>query len=143
MGARDDLALRSVQTKFAEWRSKKRGGESIPSALWDEVYTLEGRVGRSRVASALGLNTSQLAFEMNLRGGSTPSDDGPPPSRVATSTVAITKIVSVPLPPSPSRTSTAVEIESPSGWVMRLQSEASADFVRAFVEATSRVGGGA
>jgi len=115
--------------------------------LWDEVHALEERVGRSRLALDLGLNASELAFQMNLRGGSTPSAGGPPPvvlppARVATSTIAITKVVSVPLPPSPSRGGAAVEIESPSGWILRLQPEASPDFVRAFVEATGRIGGG-
>jgi len=109
--------------------------------LWDEVHALEERVGRSRLALDLGLNASELAFQMNLRGGSQPPVGGPPPARVATSTIAITKVVSVPLPPSPSRGGAAVEIESPSGWILRLQPEASPDFVRAFVEATGRIGG--
>lgn len=142
MGARKDFALRSIRTKFADWRRTRRVGESIPSVLWDEVHALEERVGRSRLALDLGLNASELAFQMNLRGGSLPPVGGPPPARVVTSTIAITKVVSVPLPPSPSRGGAAVEIESPSGWILRLQPEASPDFVRAFVEATGRIGGG-
>ncbi len=146
MGARKDFALRSIRTKFADWRRTRRVGESIPSSLWDEVHALEGRVGRSRLALDLGLNASELAFQMNLRGGSKPPVGGPPavppPASLATSTIAITKVVSVPLPPSPARSSAAVEIESPSGWILRLQPEASPDFVRAFVEATSGIGGG-
>ena len=148
MGARKDFALRSIRTKFADWRLTRRVGDSIPSALWDEVHALEKRVGRSRLALDLGLNASELAFQMNLRGGAKVLDCGnvgrpppvvPPTARVATSTIAITKVVSVPLPPS--RRGAAVEIESPSGWILRLQPEASSDFVRAFVEATGRIGG--
>ena len=148
MGARKDFALRSIRTKFADWRRTKRVGESIPSVLWDEVHALEERVGRSRLALDLGLNASKVAFQMNLRGGSKVLNDGnvgrlppvvPPTARVATSTIAITKVVSVPLPPSHS--SAAVEIESPSGWILRLQPDASPDFMRAFVEATGRIGG--
>jgi hypothetical protein len=148
VGARKDYALRSIRTKFADWRRTRRVGESIPPALWDEVHALEEHVGRSRLALYLGLNASELASQMNLRTGSKPPAGGPQPveaptSRVATSTIAITKVVSVPLPPSPSRKSAAVEIESPSGWILRLQPDASPDFVRAFVEATGRLGGGA
>ena len=147
MGARKDFALRSIRTKFADWRRTKRAGESIPSMLWDEVHALEERVGRSRLALDLGLNASELAFQMNLRGGSQPpigvaTPALPPPARVATSTIAITKVVSVPLSPSSSCKGAAVEIESPAGWILRLQPEASLDFVRAFVEATGRIGSG-
>ena len=146
MGARKDFALRSIRTKFADWRRKRRVGESIPHALWDEVHALEEHVGRSRLALYLGLNASETASQMNLRSGSKPHVGVPPalppPARVATSTIAITKVVSVPLPPSPSHSSSAVEIESPSGWILRLQPEASPDFVRAFVEAIGRIGGG-
>ena len=146
MGARKDYALRSIRTKFADWRRTRRVGESVPSALWDEVHAHEEHVGRSRLALYLGLNASEMAVQMNLRSGSKSPAGGPPPAvppaPVATSTIAITKVVSVPLPPQALRSSVAVEIESPSGWIMRLQSDASADFVRAFVQATGRIGDG-
>jgi hypothetical protein len=146
VGARKDFALRSIRTKFADWRRTRCVGESVPSALWDEVHALEEHVGRSRLALYLGLKASEMAVQMNLRAGSNSPAGGPPPAvppaRVATSTIAITKVVSVPLPPQPLRSSAAVEIESPSGWILRLQSEASADFLRAFVEATNRFGDG-
>lgn len=151
VGARKDFALESIRSKFADWRRTKRSGEAIPAVLWDEVYALEARVGRSRLALDLGLNTSELAFQMNLRGGAKVQDcekvqvqaqvsKAPLLPRVATSAVAITKVVSVPLPES--RPRAAVEIEAPSGWLLRLQAEASPEFLRVFVEALGRIGGG-
>jgi hypothetical protein len=148
MGARKDLALRAIRAKFAEWRRTKRHGDSIPAALWDEVHALEERVGRTRLALELGLNASELGFQLELRGsgsGSTPGTACPKasvPAATATTSVAITKVVSVPMPPPLARAGgAAIEVEAPSGWILRLQAEASPDFVRVFVEATGRAGG--
>jgi len=154
VGARKDFALRSIRSKFAEWRRSKKHGDPVPDVLWDEVHALEKRIGRTRLGLDLGLNSSDVAFQMNLRGGSKASPRAlaepakPPPkpapapslsAGVATQTIAITKVVSVPF--GPARSSAAVEIESPSGWVMRLQADVAPEFLRAFVEATSRIGG--
>jgi hypothetical protein len=154
MVARKDLALASIRSKFADWRRSKKHGDPIPDFLWDEVHALEKRIGRTRLARDLGLNGADMAFQMSLRGevGAVPvsaagtavppqkADLATPPSpSSASQTVAITKVVSVPF--APTRSSAAVEIESPSGWVMRLQADASPDFLRAFVEATIGMGG--
>jgi hypothetical protein len=37
VGARKELAPRSIRSKFAELRRAKRHGDPIPAALWDEV----------------------------------------------------------------------------------------------------------
>jgi len=68
MGARKDLALKSIRRKFEVWRSNRRNGEEVPAALWDDFHALEGRFGRTNLAKALGLNSSDVAFQMNLRG---------------------------------------------------------------------------
>ena len=153
MGARKDLALRSIRTQFAEWRRSKKGGDCIPDVLWDEVHALEEQIGRTRLALYLGLNASELAFQMNLRGSSKSSAFCEPANQmpvsneerssspgIAPQTVAITKVVSVPF--ASARSGAAVEIESPSGWVMRLQADVAPEFLRVFVEATAGIGGG-
>jgi hypothetical protein len=148
VGARKDLALRSIRSKFAEWRRAKWHGDPIPAALWDEVHALERRVGRTRLALDLGLNASELAFQMELRGraaagaAQTPHTPAQAPTSVATASVSITKVVSVPLRPEP-RGGAVVEVQAPSGWILRLQAEASPEFLRTFIEAASRAGGGA
>jgi hypothetical protein len=149
MGARKDLALESVRSKFARWRRTKRQGDAIPAVLWDEVHALERRVGRTRLALDLGLNSSEMAFQMELRGsdvlrGAASGAASPQaPVSMAAPSVAITKVVSVPMPPLQARAGgAAVEVEAPSGWVLRLPAEASPEFVRVFVEAAGRVGGG-
>ena len=149
MGARKDLALRVIRSKFAEWRRTKRHGDPIPAALWDEVHALEERVGRTRLALDLGLNASELAFQMELRGAATAQGASPgtasprTPAPMATTSVAITKVVSVPMPPPLARAggAAAVEVEAPSGWILRLQAETSPEFLRVFVESTWRAGG--
>ena len=153
MAGRKDLALRSIRKKFEEWRSNRRSGEEIPAALWDEVHALEGRFGRTSLAKELGVNSSEMAFQMRLRGGSpgglgvpteplSPSAPASAPGALTSSqTVAITKVVSVPFAPEGSLASVVAEVESPSGWILRLHSEAASGIVTSFVEATSRLGG--
>jgi len=149
MGARKDLALKSIRRKFEVWRSNRRNGEEVPAALWDDFHALEGRFGRTNLAKALGLNSSDVAFQMNLRGARVEIESRPleavaaPKAFTASQTVAITKVVSVPMPPPQARTggAAAVEVQAPSGWILRLQAEASPEFLRVFVEAAGRAGG--
>jgi hypothetical protein len=155
MGARKDLALRSIRKKFEEWRRCRRHGEEIPASLWDEVHSLESHFGRTNLAKALRLNSSDMAFQMNLRGAGV---GGPLVSAVSASrchaheaataqasttshTIAITKVVSVPFEAAGPLTGVVAEVESPSGWVLRLRSAGSAEILAAFVDATSRMGG--
>jgi hypothetical protein len=155
MGARNDQALKGIRAKFAEWRRHKRHGEPVHPSLWDEFRRLEGQFGRTRLAKELGLNHAKVAFQMNLRRGepwatapaalrteAATRAEGRTEARVTSSqTVAITKVLSVPFS-SPSRGGLAVvEVESPSGFVLRLPPEASPDFLRAFVQATGCLGG--
>lgn len=152
MGARKDLALRSVRKKFDEWRRNRRNGEEIPASLWDEVHALESRFGRTNLAKALGLNSSDMAFQMNLRGTgiggavvSAPElgSQGRAASQAVTTsqTVAITKVVSIPFEAAGPLAGVVAEVESPSGWVLRLRSENASGVLAAFVEATARLGG--
>ena len=155
MGAHKDLALRSIILRFAEWRRSRKCGECIPDVLWDEVHALECQIGRTRLTRELGLNGAKVSFQMLLRGSAKssvliepvtpkPGSNEPPraASKITPPTVSITKVVSVPFGPAQS-SAAAVEIESPSGWVMRLQADAAPEFLRAFVEATSAIRGGA
>ena len=152
MGARKDLALRSIRRKFEQWRSSRRSGEEIPASLWDDVHALESEFGRTNLAKVLGLNSSDMAFQMNLRGGSVASAVMPSesPSLAAAAspralssppTVAITKVVSVPFEKGGALAGVVAEVQSPSGWVLRLRSDAALDVLVSFIEATGRAGG--
>lgn len=153
MDTRTDLALKAIRRKFKDWRSSRRNGEEIPAALWDDVHALESRFGRTNLAKALGLNSSDMAFQMNLRGAGdaitadamskleAPAMLGAPRTLTASQTVAITKVVSVPFEAAGPLAGVVAEVASPSGWVLRLRSESAAGLLAAFIEATSRTGG--
>ena len=54
------LPLETVAKHFAHWRRKKKNGERIPEALWNEALGLLGTYGISRVSRTLRLSYTEL-----------------------------------------------------------------------------------
>ncbi len=108
-----------VSRALARWRSSHGRGSRIPEDLWLEAATLASQHGIHRVSQALRLNYYSLK-------GRVEALDTPATSAVIVAEAAqeIPAFVEVEVVPGSSPQALEVELESPTGWRMRVRSSA-------------------
>jgi len=110
-------SLSPLSRALGRWRSSHGRGSRIPEGLWREAATLASKHGIHPVSQALRLNYYSLKERIDALGL-------PPTSAVTVAEAAeeIPAFVEVELAPSPRVLE--VELESPTGWRMRVRSSA-------------------
>ena len=136
--------LARAKKSFAKWRGQRKRGEKIPPRLWDEACRCARLSGKSHVATILGLNSSHLKFEMELRQVMQGDPQTSAKSLVpigeeveARRRVTVTKIVSLESS-STAANSESWNVISPDGWKFFGQGAGGEQALRIFVEAVTR-----
>ena len=137
----DSLSLESVYDTIQAWRkNKKTSNEKIPTAIWDQVFTLLNTMDESHVLKALGLTTSQLFSKRQERqSNQNPviEDNYEKPEEVKSTEFceAIPKIPWAYKPAKAFATNTSVvELYRPDGMLMKIHicTDSFEDLLRAF-----------
>jgi len=104
--------LSLLETKFLNWRKKKRPGEQIPFNLWNEALDLCNHIKYCKVANKLGIGHGDLKRRLMLRNSTLPlvKQETQKPIFQEVSPLAVEALFS----------SQAVEIISPTGHILRL-----------------------
>jgi len=111
-------AVAPIKDSLDRWRSKRGRGRSIPDELWRGAARLAADHGVHRVSKALRLNYYALkrrvdALEVADEASSPQADVEPSESAM---------FVEIPMAASTTQPSpTEIEIESPSGWRIRIR----------------------
>ena len=137
----DSLSLVSVYDTIQAWRkNKKTSNEKIPTAIWDQVFTLLNTMDESHVLKALGLTTSQLFSKRQERqSNQNPviEDNYEKPEEVK-STEFCEAIPKIPLAYKPAKAfatnTSVVELYRPDGMLMKIHicTDSFEDLLRAF-----------
>ena len=106
--------LRLLETKFLNWRQKKRSGEQIPLRLWHEAFDLCNHIKYCKVAGRLGIGHGDFKKRLMLHNSSNHLVKQEPKKPVfqEMDSLAVKALFS----------SQAVEIMSPTGHILRLPS---------------------
>lgn len=115
-----NITLDQDKQRFAEWRSRRNGRETIPEDLWRLACRHIPSLGITRVAREFRLNDNKLR-EKALREGITLArlgkQDSAQPEKVAFQEISLSRVFAPPIP-SPS-----LILERPDGTRVRIEGQ--------------------